>query len=387
MLDRLARGLVTAGHDVLLAAPAGSSCSVPRVSGLRPPDTARMGHSVVEIPHVLAAYEAMSEVDVVHDHTVVGPFCGQPQAGVPVVTTNHGPFDADLTPIYAALSHRVAVVAISRHQASTARGVRIARVIHHGIDVDEVPVGSGSGGYACFLGRMAPGKGVREAVLAARQAGMPLRIAAKMHEPLELEYFEQAVRPLLGGDVEYLGEVAAEDKYELLGGAVALLNPLQWPEPFGLVMIEALACGTPVVANACGAVPEIVSDGVSGFIRDGWPRLAEALSRVAELDRSSCRAAALSSFSTSLMVARHVELYEELLNPDCSGSTAQLVRRHPEFVNEWAKVDGDADESQPIRPTQLPAVTSDVLVEATEAIPGGKNRRPSTRSETPSRSR
>jgi glycosyltransferase involved in cell wall biosynthesis len=316
VIDRLARGLVAAGHDVLLAAPAGSSCPVRQVSGLRPPDPARMGHSVVEVPYVLAAYAAMSTVDVVHDHTVVGPFCARPPHGVPVVTTNHGPFDDDLTPIYAAISHRVAVVAISHHQASTARGVRIARVIHHGIDVDEVPYGDGSGGYACFLGRMVPSKGVREAALTARLAGVPLRIAAKMREPLEREYFEQGVRPLLGRDVEYLGELSAQEKYHLLGGAVAMINPIQWPEPFGLVMIESLACGTPVVATPCGSVPEIVQDGVTGFVRKKLSTLAEALTNAARLDRRVCREAAIFSFSTSRMVTRHLKLYRHLLDQD-----------------------------------------------------------------------
>jgi glycosyltransferase involved in cell wall biosynthesis len=147
-----------------------------------------------------------------------------------MVTTNHGPFDENLGPIYAEMSRRgVAVVAISAHQASTAPDVRISAVIHHGIDVADVPMGDGGGGYACFLGRMVPDKGVREAVLAARAAEMPLRIAAKMREPEEEQYFEEVVQPLLGGNIEYIGDLDHEDKYELLGNAVALLNPLQWP--------------------------------------------------------------------------------------------------------------------------------------------------------------
>lgn len=314
VIDRLARGLVRAGHDVLLAAPTGSTCPVPTVTGLRPADPGRMGHSVVEIPYALAAYEALREVDVVHDHTIAGPLCARPSGGRPSVATNHGPFDTDHASIYAEMSRRrVAVVAISAHQASTAAGVDIAAVIHHGIDVAEIPVGTGAGGYACFLGRMNPAKGVREAALAAREAGVPLRIAAKMREPLEREYFDSAVRPLLGGDIEYVGELAAEEKYALLGDAIALVNPLMWPEPFGLVMIEALACGTPIVALSCASVPEIVTDGVTGLVRDDLAALARALTEVATLDRARCREAAEVSFSSELMVADHVALYGRLI--------------------------------------------------------------------------
>jgi glycosyltransferase involved in cell wall biosynthesis len=319
VVDQLARGLVAAGHDVLLAAPADSTCPVPTVPRLPESDPPRMGHTVVELRYVLAAYAGLRDVDVVHDHTTLGPLSVRPRGNVPVLATNHGPFDHDLRPIYAEMSRRgVGVIAISRHQSSTARGVHIARVIHHGIDVASIPLGKGDGGYACFLGRMLPGKGVRQAVLAARDAGMPLRIAAKMREPLEEEYYERSVRPLLGGDIEYVGELGPEDKYDLLGGAMALVNPLRWPEPFGLVMIESLSCGTPVVACRSGSVPEIVEDGVTGFVRSDTSEVAKALTDVYTLDRAACRAAAEASFSTERMVADHVSLYEDTLEGHAS---------------------------------------------------------------------
>jgi glycosyltransferase involved in cell wall biosynthesis len=129
---------------------------------------------------------------------------------------------------------------------------------------------------------------------------------------LERQYFDECVRPLLGGDIEYLGELNAEEKYQLLGGAFALLNPIQWPEPFGLVMIEALACGTPVIATGCGSAPELIDDGDTGFVRTELPALAEALHRVGELERNRCREKAVSCFSTERMVAEHVQLYCQL---------------------------------------------------------------------------
>jgi glycosyltransferase involved in cell wall biosynthesis len=254
----------------------------------------------------------MSDVDVVHDHTLTGPLYRRATAGPPVVTTAHGPFDATLRPVYRAM-RGVALLAISYHQAATAEGVPLAGVIHHGLDVESVPVGPGNGGYASFLGRMSPEKGPREAALVARAAGVPLRMAAKLREPAEREYFDAQVKPLLCSDVEFLGELGCAEKLELVGGSFALVNPMQWAEPFGLVMIEALATGTPVVATPVGSAPEIVDDGVTGFLRSGCLPLAAALLEASQLDRTACRAVAAHRFSTERMVAEHVRLYEELL--------------------------------------------------------------------------
>jgi glycosyltransferase involved in cell wall biosynthesis len=313
VVDRLARGLVDAGHEVLLVAAANSSCPVSRVPGTaeaaeRAPIR---GDTVTELRHVIAGYAALQDVDVVHDHTLVGPLYRDGHPRGPVVTTNHGPFDDVLTPIYRAM-RQVSVVAISHHQASTAADVPVAAVIHHGLDVEAVPVGSGDGGYASFLGRMTPEKGPRQAVLIARTAGVPLKMAAKIREPTEVDYFEHAVKPLLGSDVEYVGELGPEDKLALVGGSFALLNPLQWAEPFGLVMIEALASGTPVVTTPTGSAPEIVDDGVTGYLRRGQVTLAAALLAAPDLDRSACRAAAVERFATERMVAAHLRLYRDL---------------------------------------------------------------------------
>ncbi len=231
-----------------------------------------------------------------------------------MVTTNHGPFLSELGDYYRAIGDRTPVIAISQHQASTADGIPIAAVIHHGVDLERFPPGPGDGGYAAFLGRMCPEKGVDAAIRVARRAGMPLRIAAKMSEAAEQLYFEQRVRPLLGGDIEYIGEVGGADKTNLLGGATCLLNPISWPEPFGMVMVEALACGTPVVATPMGAVPEIVDHGVTGFVCSSEPDLAGALTAVASLQREACRQAVAARFSAERMVAEHVLLYEALSN-------------------------------------------------------------------------
>jgi glycosyltransferase involved in cell wall biosynthesis len=267
---------------------------------------------VTELRHAVNAYEALVDwgADVVHDHTLMGPHIA-PNYGVPVVTTNHGPFVSDLGDCYMALGRSASIIAISEHHASTAGAIRVTKVIHHGVDVERFPVGDGAGGYALFLGRMSPDKGAHVAARIAREAGMPLRIAAKMREPAERAYFDAQVAPLLGGDVEYVGEVGGREKLELLADATCLLNPLAWPEPFGMVMIEALACGTPVVATPCGSVPEIVCEGITGFVRASEADLVAALGRVDELDRAWCRKDAETRFSTQRMVADHVALYRQ----------------------------------------------------------------------------
>jgi glycosyltransferase involved in cell wall biosynthesis len=271
-----------------------------------------------ELSHVMEAYEAVERwgAHVVHDHTVTGPVWAQVHARVPVITTNHGPFEESLRSIYRRVAPTIPVIAISHHQASTASDVRVRHVIHHGLDTDAVPVGAGRSGYAVFLGRMDPSKGVDRAIDVARRAQMPLKIAAKMREADEIEYFEHCVKPLLGPAVEYVGEIGPEDKYALLGGATCLLNPIAWAEPFGMVMIEALACGTPVVATPHGAVPELIDDGVTGYVRHDRRGLVRALRDVADLDRGKCRIVAEQRFSMQRMAADHAEAYRALVHRD-----------------------------------------------------------------------
>jgi glycosyltransferase involved in cell wall biosynthesis len=313
VLDGLARGLQAAGHDILLFTTGDSTCPVPKAWVFEEACGVGIGGAVTELRHVIHAYEAASGYDIVHDHTLVGPVYSERFSSLPVVTTNHGPFDGELHDYYRAIGDRVPIIAISDHQASMVSDISVAAVIHHGIDVDKFTVGSGDGGYALFLGRMSADKGVHNAIRIARKAGVPLKIAAKLHEQPEYDYFNEYVRPLLGGDIEYVGEVGGAAKRELLAEAMCLLNPMQWHEPFGMVMIEALSSGTPVVATPRGAAPEIVDDGVTGYLRAGEEGLASALLRVGELDRAACRKAAVGRFSLEPMVDAHVALFERVL--------------------------------------------------------------------------
>lgn len=312
VVDVLARALVEAGHDVLLAAAGDSTCPVPCIPGMPPSDPMQVGASAPELRHAIRAYAALADMDVIHDHTLIGPHLQQRPRRVPVITTAHNRFTPELLDVYRAQPADVGIVAISHHQAATARGVNISRVIHHGLSTASIPQGTG-GDYACFLGRMSPDKGVREAIAIAQRAGLPLRIAARVREPGEIDYFETVIAPLLNRDIVLVGELTADEKYKLLGGALALLNPIQWDEPFGMVMLEALATGTPIIATRRASVPEIVEDTVTGYIGDTVEELVSGLSRASHLDRARCRKSVEQRFSPSLMAARHLALYRSRL--------------------------------------------------------------------------
>jgi glycosyltransferase involved in cell wall biosynthesis len=320
VISRLARGLRTAGHEVRLWTTGDSTCPVPSSFAFSAARTEAMGSSSIELRHTLEGYEWFADegCDVVHDHTLVGPLLGTSMA--PVITTNHGPFDnPELATIYRHLPRAIPLIAISRSQASIAPGlgIHVSHVIYHGIDVDEVPVGDGRGDehgpYLLFLGRMNPAKGVVQAIEVARATGHRLLVAAKMREALELEFYENVVSPLCTDDIEYVGEVAGAEKDRLVGGAMALLSPIQWPEPFGLVMIEALAAGTPIISTRRGAAPEIVVHGRTGFVCDDIDALVRAVGSVERIDRSECRSDVARRFSVGRMVERHVAAYRGLL--------------------------------------------------------------------------
>jgi glycosyltransferase involved in cell wall biosynthesis len=312
VVDLLATGLADVGVDVTLFAAGNSTAPVRTRSFFDAPPTP-MGLGTYEAAHVIAAYRELNDVDLVHDHTMLGSLVGTDR--VPTVVTNHGPFGRPEAELFRRAGKHGTVVAISEAQAADGRaaGVRVSQVIHHGLDIDLVPVGSGDGGFLLFLGRMDPVKGAATAIDLSEQLGIPLVLAGKCVDRHEVEYFEQKIRPRLGHGAEYAGEVGQDEKFELLGKAITLLNPITWPEPFGLVMVEALACGTPVVTTGYGAAPEIVDDGVTGFLCADRDQMATAISRVETLDRRGCRKAAEAGFSKDRMVERHLRLYEHLI--------------------------------------------------------------------------
>ncbi|MFJ5955845.1 glycosyltransferase family 4 protein [Paenarthrobacter sp. NPDC092416] len=312
VVDELARALAGAGHEVLLATASDSTCPVPQVPGFGPSEPDGLGFTLSELSHVIKAYDGMRNVDIIHDHTLAGPLYAHRPQDIPVVTTIHGQLTAQSAGLYRDMARNTSVIAISHNQRSMVPDLPVSAVIHHGIDPTSIAVGAGSGGYACFVGRMCPDKGLMEAVHVARQAGVPLRIAAKMHAPDERRYFHDVVQPFLGPNEDFLGELSDPEKFELMGDAIALLNPIQWTEPFGLVMIEALATGTPVVATPRGAAPEIVHHGLTGFLAP-VQELAAFVEAAARLDRADCRRSVEEYFNAGRMAADHLELYAQVI--------------------------------------------------------------------------
>src|SRR5207248_1903867 len=310
---RLARGFAAAVHDVVLFTTGDSTCPVPKRWLLEESEGVRIGFSVPEVRHVLAAYESLRDVDLIHDHSVLGPILSDHYTQLPVVTTIHGELNGELRDIYERIAPNVAVVAVSHAQRKPAPELPIAPLIHHGSDAPDVPIGNGGGGYLLFLGRLSPDKGAGRAIDVALKANVPLLLAGKMREPWERDYFEATVAPFLSEQIQYLGEVGHDRKLELLAGARALVFPIRWNEPFGLVMLEALACGTPVLAFPEGAAPEVVEHGRTGFLCHDEAQMAEAVGHLGEIDRTTCRAAVEGYFSTARMAREHLELFEDLL--------------------------------------------------------------------------
>lgn len=312
VVDNLARGLADLGHDVLLFTVGESTSPVPRLHRY-PTAVEPIGDVAHELAHTLSAYQALAGVDVIHDHTLAGPLLSiSDTGGPPVAVTHHGPFTPDMRAIFGEAARYAATVAISHAQARTAGEVPITAVIHHGIDTARYTPGPGDGGYLLFLGRMCADKGVHHAVRVAHRAGRRLVMVAKMREPAEHDYFHREVRPLLGSRDELLIEAGPSERLDLLRHAEALLNPIGWPEPFGLVMAEALACGTPVLAFPNGAAPEIVDHGHTGYLCADEDQMLAALDRVPAIDRAHCRAAAEDRFSLQRMARDHERLYRRL---------------------------------------------------------------------------
>ncbi|MDT7561919.1 MAG: hypothetical protein QOG76_543 [Pseudonocardiales bacterium] len=325
-----AAGMAAAGHDVTLVAAPGSA--VPGVRVVSPLERlpAQIGMATDEWRHVLGGLDALSGVDMVFDHS--GPLGAllSAQADVPSMHVVHGSLETELLGLYEGLSARaprLRLAAISRSQRGAAPHLPFSGVCYNAIDLKEAPFRAEPGGYLAFLGRMAPEKGVAEAITLARRAGLPLRIAAKCREPAEQAYFERAVAPHLGPDVEYLGELGRAATYEFLSRASALLFPISWREPFGMVLIEAMACGTPVLATNRGAVPEVVLDGVTGFVRDTPAELAPLVERIGEIDRAACRRHVAEHFSAEAMVRGYTRLLEP--EPAARSAAAPMVFSAP----------------------------------------------------------
>jgi glycosyltransferase involved in cell wall biosynthesis len=330
----LTEALVRLGHEVTLFASADSRTSAELVACA--PRALRLDETVVDpIAHLVVELEAVAaeahRFDVIHWHLDYFHFPMSRRLRVPNVTTLHGRLDIpDLVPIYDEFGD-MPVVSISNDQRAPLPQAGWVATVHHGMPLDELQPRVASGEYLAFLGRISPEKRADRAVEVARRVGLPLRIAAKV-DGLDLEYFRRDIEPLLDSDhVEWVGEIGPEQKAEFLGHARALLFPIDWAEPFGLVMIESMACGTPVIAYRAGSVPEVIDHGVSGFIVDDIEGAVEAVGRLDELDRAAVRAAFERRFSVERMARDYVEVYERLIAewPHRSGGVVPVMAEEP----------------------------------------------------------
>jgi glycosyltransferase involved in cell wall biosynthesis len=314
-VDALCRGLAEMGHEVDLWSARDSACPVSCAGILKSDEADRSRWVSGDVSHLLAGYDWLinRKVDVIHDHTMWGPLLIASLCEVPVLTTSHLPFSDKLIafPYIRVAERGVPVIALSRAHASEAPPGVVAAVIPHGLDISEVPIGGGRGGYAAFLGRLSEDKGVEFAIDACERAGIPLRIAAPLVESSERQYFAERVAPRLSDMVEYVGEMSLVEKYSFLGEAVALVNPISWSEPFGLVMIEALAAGCPVIAFERGSASEIVSHGQSGWLCRSVDEMAARLRDIDQISRRDCRLRAHVRFNHRLMAKRHLAVYEQ----------------------------------------------------------------------------
>jgi len=260
-------------------------------------------------------YRQAERFDVIHCHT---DYLGLPLASLvptPTIVTLHGRLDIPELPLVYGDHPRTALVSISDAQRTAMRDVNWLATVPHGLPPSLYEPTYAPGSYLLFVGRMSPEKRPDAAIAVAASSGIPLKIAAKV-DAVESAYFETTIRPLLDNPlVDFLGEVDDARKAALLRGALALLFPIDWPEPFGLILIEALACGTPIIARRCGSVPEIVRDGLTGFVCETDEELAHAAHRVHRVDRRACRADFESRFTATVMAKRYVELYEMLAEP------------------------------------------------------------------------
>jgi len=329
----LVEGLLERGHQVTLFGAGENGTNATFVQTYAEPQYDRLGQSLPECAHVAAVSSSLSrlDVDVVHDHTCAGLLTASARS-VPTVATMHGPITTevqryvqDCAAMTTGGKGSLSLVAISDDQRR--RGVDLPWLgrVCNGVRVRGFPFGARKEDFVLFLGRCSPEKGMDVAIDVARRAGRHLMLAAKCNEPAEQAYFEQHIRPRLGPDVTWLGEVGGQQKLDLLMRARCLLFPIQWNEPFGMVLIEAMSCGTPVVALRRGSVQEVIEEGVTGLVTADAQRLPDLIEQVEHLSPTTCRRVALERFDIDQMARGYEQLYLRLVRSRLS-SRSRFVR-------------------------------------------------------------
>jgi glycosyltransferase involved in cell wall biosynthesis len=328
IVSLLADGLVERGHEVTLFAAGDSQTKANLVSVFQDAPSEFIGQSNYELHHALACYERAAEFDVINDHS--GALAAALGAGsqTPVVHTVHGPLNRRAGELYEQIDRiapQVGLISLSMNQRSPLPHLNWIANCPNALDLSLYPVHPHRGDYLLFIGRMSPDKGAHRAIEVAEALGLPLKLAGKMQELREEEFFDAAVRPHLSSAIEYLGEVSHAEKVDLLQNARATLFPIEWAEPFGLVMIESMACGTPVIATRHGAVPEVIADGRTGIIVDDHTEMPAALEQADRIDPLECRRYVEERFSKERMVADYEAAYEKMLGDGRSQGRERLL--------------------------------------------------------------
>lgn len=331
IVSYLTEELVHQGHEVTLFASGDSVTSANLVPCSK--NSLRLDETCIDpIPHHLLMLERVfrmaSRFDIIHFHTDYFHYSASRRSGLAHVTTLHGRLDIpDLVPLYREYSE-MPVISISDSQRAPLPWLNWRGTVHHGLPADLLPFNPRGGDYLAFLGRISPEKGLNTAIAIARESGVNLKIAAKV-DKADREYYDNKIKPLIDGQlVEYIGEISESEKKDFLGNALALLFPIDWEEPFGLVMIEAMACGTPVIAFARGSVPEIIQEETSGLIVSNLEGAVRAVEAVAKLSRQRCRNHFEESFVASRMARDYVTIYEKMIAAGKNGPVLTLGRRH-----------------------------------------------------------
>ena len=315
----LTEELVRMGHDVTLFASGDSMTTAKLVPACReslrlsPESVDHLAHHIVLLEHILSHKD---EFDLIHFHIDYLHYPFSRRVRYLHVTTLHGRLDLpDLVPLYE-IYNDMPVISISDAQRDPLPHLNWQGTVHHGLPRDSFAFHRKPGpeGYLGFLGRTAPEKGLDRAIEIAKRAGMTLKIAAKI-DKADQEYFDACIRPLLDHPgIEFLGEIGFPEKNDFLGNATAVLFPVSWPEPFGLVMIEAMACGTPVIAYRMGSVPEVIADGISGYIVSDLDGAVEAVKKIDQLDRRKVRKHFEQNFTADRMAKDYLKIYERLMS-------------------------------------------------------------------------
>jgi glycosyltransferase involved in cell wall biosynthesis len=311
----LVDALVTRGHKVTLIGAGQQGTRAQRFLRTAEDYAAeRLGEVMPEIVHAAKVANLLEslDVDVIHDHTMAGPLMARGRL-TPTVVTAHGPVHGEHGDYYTALSDTVQLVAISEAQRQSAPKLAWSATVHNAIRAETFPFCASKDDYAVFLGRFHPDKAPHLAIDAARAAGMPIVLAGKCSEPLERAYFSREIEPRIGPDVTIFGVADAAAKRRLLARAACMIFPVCWEEPFGLVVIEAMVCGTPVVALRRGAVPELIVHGQNGIVVDHPDELPGAISRARRLDPAICRKHVEAGFTVEVMAEGYEAVYRQAL--------------------------------------------------------------------------